>query len=343
MINSFLIPDECQPARTRSTNMSLESVKSGAWESGGTRVAVCISTFRRQKLLRALLHGLRDLSFQKVLTPQLEVVVVDTPDESGSAREVCGSVSLPWPVKYVVEPRRGLTVARNRAVTEAGSVDLIAFIDDDEVPSPQWLDELLWTQAAFKADIVSGPVSPTYAPEVPKWIRAGEFFASRPQSTGTQCRTCATHNCLVGKHVFARVPTFDDRFAFSGAEDTDFSLRAAQAGYKIVWSQEAVVYEYTSAKRGTVGWILLREYQTGNGWVFCEAAIDRSVMSRISRLSKAWGHVAMGLGGAFGSTLCLDRSAAVRALQQASKGMGMLSAMAGHKFLAYQNPGIEQM
>jgi succinoglycan biosynthesis protein ExoM len=323
-------------------NMCAEGMITGDRRSSGVRVAVCISTFRRQRLLGELLDGLKRLKFEKVVTPQLEVVVVDTPDESGSAEEVCRRASLPWPIKHVVERRRGLTVARNRAVAEAGAVDFIAFIDDDEVPSPQWLDEFLWAQAAFNADIVAGPVSPTYAPEVPQWIRAGEFFASRPHSTGTSCRTCATHNCLVGKHVFAKVPGFDDRFAFSGAEDTDFSLRASEAGCKIVWSQEALVYEYTSAKRGTVGWILLREYQTGNGWIFCTAVVDGSAGSRLLQLLKASAHVVLGLGSAFTSVLCLDSPAVLRALQRASKGAGMLSALAGHKFLAYQNPDINQ-
>lgn len=306
------------------------------------RVAICISTFRRQKLLRELLNGIAKLTFRKVSAPVLEIVVVDTPDESGSAKEVCESVALPWPLKHVVEPRRGLTYARNRAIAEAGLVDFVAFIDDDEVPSPQWLDELLWAQAEFNAEVVSGPVSPKYATEVASWIKAGEFFASPPQATGTQCRTCATHNGLVGTQVFARVPEFDHSFALSGAEDTDFFLRASQAGCKIVWSQEAVVYEYTSAKRGTIGWILLREYQTGNGWVFCEGIMDGSVRSRAARFVKACGHVAIGSAGAIWSTLRLDRVAVVRALQRASKGAGMLSALAGRRFLAYKNPDVNQ-
>ena len=146
------------------------------------RVAICISTFRRQKLLRELLNGIGKLSFRKVSPPELAIVVVDTPDQTGSVQKVCETVSLPWPIKYVVEPRRGLTYARNRAIAEAGSVDFVAFIDDDEVPSPEWLDELLWAQAEFSADVVSGPVSPHYGPGVAGWIKAGGFFSSRPQS-----------------------------------------------------------------------------------------------------------------------------------------------------------------
>jgi glycosyltransferase involved in cell wall biosynthesis len=308
-----------------------------------TRVAICISTFRRQKLLRELLLGIAKLSFRKVSAPQIEVVVVDTPDTSGSAQEACETASLPWPIRYVLEPRRGLTYARNRALAEAGSADFIAFIDDDEVPSPQWLDELLWAQGEFAADVVAGPVTPRYAPEVAEWIKAGEFFASPAQTTGTPCKGCATHNALVGTNVLGKVPGFDDSFALSGAEDTDFFLRVAQAGYEIVWSQEAVVFEYTSATRGTAAWILRREYQTGNGWVFCEAIADSRLRTWVLRFAKACGHVVIGSAGAICFLFCLDRAAVVRSLRRVTLGAGMLAALAGHKFLAYQNPGIEQM
>jgi len=306
------------------------------------RVAICISTFRRQKLVRELLQGIGKLTFCKVPAPELRVIVVDTPDESGNAREACETTSLPWPVRYVVEPRRGLTYARNRAVAESGAVDFVAFIDDDEIPSAEWLDELLWTQAEFKADVVAGPVFPRYAPEVAGWIRAGDFFTSLPRATGTRCRSCATHNALAGTQVFTKVPSFDDSFALSGAEDTDFFLRVARAGYKIVWSQEAMVFEYVSAARGTVAWILRREYQTGNGWVFCEAVLDGRLRTRLLRFCKACGHIVIGLATAVWRSFLLDGAAVLRSLRRVSLGVGMLAAHAGHKFLAYQNPGIEQ-
>src|SRR5271169_3087612 len=101
--------------------------------AGDIRVAICIATLKRQELLRVLLNGIGQLKFRKLPTPQVQIVVVDN-DELASAKKVCGSVAVPWPVKYVVEPRRGITHVRNRAIAEAGSVDFIAFIDDDEVP-----------------------------------------------------------------------------------------------------------------------------------------------------------------------------------------------------------------
>jgi len=305
------------------------------------RVAICIATFKRPELLRSLLNGISQLTFRKVICPDMEIIVVDN-DESQGAEEVCRAVAVPWPVRYAVEPDRGITRVRNCAIAEAGSVDFIAFIDDDEVPSAKWLDELLWAQAEFNADVVSGPVQPQYAAGVAHWVKRGGFFEGRVADTGTERETCATNNVLIGAHVFRAVTGFDDAFALSGAEDTDFFLRVRKAGHKIIWSQEAVVFEAVPVERATVAWILRREYQTGNGWVFCETNVDRSLRSRMRRLFKACGHIAIGSATAIGSSLLLDKAALVRSLQRASLGTGMLTALAGHRFLAYRNPAIQE-
>ena len=306
------------------------------------QLAICIATFRRQQLLRELLGGIAQLTFHKVDAPDLRIIIVDN-DEVGSAEEVCRTVCVPWPIKYVVEPRRGITHARNRGIAEAGSVDFVAFIDDDEVPSTHWLDELLWAQAEFTADVASGPVLPRYDSDVADWVKRGGFFAGRVSATGTTRRACAANNVLVGTHVFKRVPRFDDAFALSGAEDTSFFLRVWQAGHKIVWSQEAVVSEAVSVERGTVAWLLRREYQTGNGWVFCEAGVDNRLRSWVVRSCKACGHLVIGSTSAIWRSVLLDRAAIVRSLQRLSLGAGMLTALAGHRFLAYKNAGKNQV
>lgn len=306
------------------------------------RVAICICTFRRPELLRNLLGGIARLTFYKLETPEIQIVVVDN-DGCASGREVCSTISVRWPVQYVVEPRRGITHARNRAILQAGPVDFIAFIDDDEMPSERWLDELLWMQAEVDADVVSGPVFPSYAPEVPAWVKNGEFFSPRISATGSVRKACASNNVLIASHVFQQVPGFNDAFALSGAEDTDFFLRVREAGFKIVWSQEAAVFESVSAQRATISWILHREYQTGNGWVFCEAGLDRRLCIRVIRLFKACAHVALGSARAIWGFILLDRVVIVRNLQRVSLGVGMLAGLVGHRFLAYQNPETQQV
>ena len=185
--------------------------------------AICVCTLRRPQLLRELLNGMARLCFQKVPAPTIRIIVVDN-DSLESAESTVASVTVPWPVRYVVERPRGITYARNRAIDEAGSVDFVAFLDDDEVPSPQWLDELLWVKGEFAADVVSGPVLPKYEPEVADWVKRGRFFERELPTNGVVRRTCATNNVLIGSHVLRHLGGFDHFFAFSGAEDTNYFL-----------------------------------------------------------------------------------------------------------------------
>jgi len=107
-----------------------------------------------------------NLRFQKVPVPEIQLIVADN-DAGGTAADVCGSIPKRWPVKYVIEPRRGISHTRNRAIGEATAVEHSVH-DDDEIPEPAWLDELLWTQGQTGADVVAGPVLPSSPRMSPK-------------------------------------------------------------------------------------------------------------------------------------------------------------------------------
>ncbi|MGI8959263.1 MAG: glycosyltransferase family 2 protein [Bryobacteraceae bacterium] len=303
------------------------------------RLGICIGTFRRRELLRQLLVGVSELTFQKMPAPDISVIVVDN-ESSRTAEEICGSVKLPWPIKYVVESQRGIAHVRNRAMLEAGNVDFIAFIDDDEVPTPLWLDELLWTQAEFAADVVSGPVLPAFTPDVPKWIRTGGLFRRPIFPVGYLMERCSTNNVLIRNEVFSRIPSFDQKFELTGADDTHFFLRVRQAGYRIIWSREAVVNEVISTQRANVGWILRRAYREGNGWVLCELSLDKRISTRTRRFLKAFARIFQGIACCLVS-LFVGRAAIVRALSRVFLGVGMLVGLVGHKYQAYRTAGTD--
>ena len=85
-------------------------------------VAICVATYARHKGLRRLLSSLASLEPAEA---GLRVVVVDN-DAAGSARAVVdGLEGFPWAIEYAVEPRRGISAARNAAVRRAGAVDIV--------------------------------------------------------------------------------------------------------------------------------------------------------------------------------------------------------------------------
>lgn len=303
------------------------------------RIAICIATFKRTQLLQELLEGISELTFQRVPVPEIHVIVADN-DASGSAADVCKSAFSRWPVKYVIEPRRGISQARNRALSEAGEVDFIAFIDDDERPEPAWLDELLRTQMQTGADAVSGPVVPSFTPDVPEWVKAGKLFNRQDHEPDHSLDFCATNNVLVRRAVFDRIPAFDERFALTGAEDTHFFLQVRRAGFKIVWSAGAIVHERISANRANLGWLLRRAYRGGNSWVLVESALDKRVTTRLVRVAKAFGRIIQGILRAPVS-LFLGRASMTRALQSICLGAGMLAGLADWDYQEYKSAGSD--
>lgn len=301
------------------------------------RLAICIATYKRMELLRELLGGIAQLTFRQGLAPQIEIVVVDN-DPMRTAERICKASERRWPIKYFVEECRGIAQVRNRAVQEAGAVDFLVFIDDDEVPTPEWLDELLSAQHRFQADVVAGPVVPKFSPHVAQWVKASGLFDRPSFSTGHSLDKCSAGNVLVRRKVFLTVPTFDDRFNLSGGEDTQFFLRVRKAGHSIIWSQEAVVQESIPLERGNFAWILRRGYQYGNSWSLCELSLDDRWRVRVVRFLKASAHIARGTAGAFRG-LFLGKAALTRSLRTAFVGLGMLTGLAGRRFLAYQFAG----
>src|ERR1700733_14490753 len=102
-------------------------------------IVVCVCTFRRPHLLRQLLDKLNDVRTGGVFT--YSAVVADN-DGERSAEEVVTAfgAAARFPVAYCVEPQQNIALARNTAIRHADG-DMIAFIDDDEFPEADWLQQ----------------------------------------------------------------------------------------------------------------------------------------------------------------------------------------------------------
>jgi succinoglycan biosynthesis protein ExoM len=302
------------------------------------RVAICIATCRRPQGLRDLLEGIDRQVYTRGPMPELRVIVVEN-GVPADAREVCAAMrpSWEWRVHYENEPRVGIPYVRNRAVRCAGSwAEFVVFIDDDEVPEPCWLDELLRVQRAFKADVVAGPVLRRMQGPIPDWIERGHFFRPTPRSTGTLRAMAGTGNTLVRKAVCDAVGEFDERFATSGGEDTHFFLRVRLHGYTIVWASEAIVHEDVPPGRATVGWFLRRSFRVGNTWSICER--DLHPGRGIRRIFRETKNLSGGVVGLLPALLS-GKPATVRCLRRICEAAGNISGVLGYRYEEYRPGG----
>jgi glycosyltransferase involved in cell wall biosynthesis len=95
-------------------------------------ITVAICTRNRPEGLSRLLTSLHEQEY-----PSLQVVVVDNAPSDDRSRSVAADHSPHLDLTYVVEPRPGLSRARNRSI-EVSDGEIIAWVDDDEV-CDRWL------------------------------------------------------------------------------------------------------------------------------------------------------------------------------------------------------------
>jgi glycosyltransferase involved in cell wall biosynthesis len=92
--------------------------------------------------------------------PRFRVLVVDNAPATDATAEVVRSAARRGRVEYLLEPKAGLSFARNTAVAAAPG-EILAWIDDDEVADPHWLAEVARALAEHpEADVVSGVIVP---------------------------------------------------------------------------------------------------------------------------------------------------------------------------------------
>ncbi len=299
-----------------------------------TQIAVCIPTYKRPEGLRRLLAALE--TQEPLPGCQITIVVVDN-EASPQTKAICDEFAARsmYPLNYCGEPRRGISHVRNKSVEiAAGFADTLVFIDDDEVPSPEWLRHLATCQRTYGADVVSGPVIPRFMSKVPPWISAGRFFERPRYATGTALPEARTGNVLIRMEVFRRIGLFDDRFDLTGGEDWDFFVRLHESGGLIFWADEAVVDEWVPPSRTTLKYVLQRAYRTGSVISFRTSqsqshlqksiSVARSILCGIKRT------------GLLIASLTRDRSEVVKALQNVYCCAGLVAGAFGMRYEQYR-------
>ena len=209
------------------------------------KISLVINTYNRMHTLPNTLDALQYLRY-----PDLEVIVVDGPSTDGTLSYL--NDNWKGKVKIATCPEANLSMSRNIGIDQA-SGDIVAFIDDDGIPEPDWLNELSHayidrtvgaaggfvrnhTGVEFQTRyIVSGrngesEVLLNHPADVPH-AKAGAFKV--PGMIGV--------NSSFRRSVLHEVGGFDEQYAYF-LDETDVIFRMVDAGYDIKMMPSAEVH-----------------------------------------------------------------------------------------------------
>jgi succinoglycan biosynthesis protein ExoM len=302
------------------------------------KIAICICTYKRPRLLERLLNILKEIHLGVFELYDVRILIVDNcPD--GQVAAVCERLSpaMPIGIDLVEESRRGLSFARSRAIEEAlnRQADFIAFLDDDDFPQPDWLFHLLKRQAETQADIVASVFPPAINPDWPEWLKKSPLFDEPKDKATTKYGApgdIGIGSTLISREIIerlkARGPLFSSDFGKLGCEDADFFVRAGKLGATFSKAEKAIVRRSYQDQRLTLVGLLRDAFRIGNTVrLLIETYGTSAQVNR--RRKKAFQRVFVGLPVAVLELFSAKRL--VRRLYQITKEMGVILGYGGSK------------
>jgi len=231
------------------------------------KLIIGFGTLNRPKMVRDTLESLSKLELP--VGYRVELVLADN-DPTETTRPVAEDYKkkFNYSFTYLTEKRRGIVYMRNAILeyAETQNTSLLAFIDDDEIVSEDWLVRMVEAKEKFKADVIVGRVERKLPEDTPKWILQGKFFERPNIKTGTVRRAASTSNVLFDfkKLVVEFGLKFHPALNLSGSSDTYLFSEATEKGARIVWLNEGRIHESIPKSRMTVKWQLQRAFRHTN-------------------------------------------------------------------------------
>ncbi len=278
--------------------------------------SVVIPTFNRPEPLRSCLES---LAAQRYPRSRFEVIVVDD-GSAVPAAPIVAQYSERLQVRFRRQARAGPAAARNQGVLKARGC-YIAFIDDDCVAEPGWLDAFesefrAHPQGALLGGDVSNPFEDNVYTEVGELILQVLLDRYQPERGGVYF--FRTANLAVRGDEFRASGGFDP--TFETAEDREFCDRWLDRGGRMIRVPPALVAHMSPLDLRS---FLRRHYRYGRG-AYRFHRLRRQRASGRFRLEFLWFYIYV-LQACLASKRRVVRKAALVLVWQACNVAGFLA------------------
>jgi glycosyltransferase involved in cell wall biosynthesis len=236
------------------------------------QISAIICTHNRAGYLSKALQSLVN---QSLLKEQFEILVVDNKSTDTTQQVVCEEFAFVPNLRYFYDPILGLSQARNTGWRNA-SGEYIAYLDDDAIACPQWLERILdaFSKAVPQPGGVGGKVEPIWEVPRPDWLPDPLLSYltivdwSEVPTTLDDWRYIAGANMAFPKFILDTIGGFPMNLGRQGNQllsNEEICMRdqIKSRGYTIYYHPEIVVKHHVPASRLTQDWFIRRLYWQG--------------------------------------------------------------------------------
>lgn len=236
-------------------------------------VTVCICTHDRPAYVRACLDG---LARQTLPRSRFEILLVDSASNP-SAADRLAALAAAHDVRLIRVDRPGVSLARNTGAMHA-QAGLIAYIDDDAIPAPDWLEALLLARRETGAALIGGRILPIWEAPLPDWwptslVGILSIITTEGQGVYRTSQLPAglepyAANMAVDVAALRSVGGFGGELGRYGTvllsdEEVRLAWALQDAGHVIIHDGRPVVHHQIQASRLNPAWLLRRLYWQG--------------------------------------------------------------------------------
>jgi hypothetical protein len=230
-------------------------------------LSVIICTCDRSKTLAEAVDSVLSQSF-----PSLETIIVDNSTDPEINRGLRERYKGKKHLRYVVEPVRGLSHARNKG-TAIACGRYVAFIDDDAIAAPNWAENIIsaFSNLGSQAACIGGRIIPRWLAPRPDWLTDDLLGYLSIVDWGGSLRKLKRYEWIAGCNIAFDRKSLLSSGGFStnlGRKGVGLALMSNEeiaayqnmrrAGKIIGYAPEAVVEHQIDPKRLEPEWFLRR-------------------------------------------------------------------------------------
>jgi glycosyltransferase involved in cell wall biosynthesis len=250
-------------------------------------LTVCICTRDRPQYVRDCLNGLRR---QTVPRDRFAILLVDSASSAPATADL-GALATQHGARLVRLKQPGISLARN-AGAWAARTQFIAYIDDDAIPAPDWVEAILEAiaQPGRRPALIGGRILPKWEAPLPAWwprsLRGvlsiiehegnGEYRTTAvPENLEPYAANMVVHvlSLLAAGGFGTAIGRYGD--ALLSDEEVQLAWTLQDAGYSVRYDSRIVVHHQIQARRLDPAWLLSRLYWQGASTVLTRRLLRR--------------------------------------------------------------------